>query len=126
VADWYTLESIRADWRDAPQSDTVLQQLIDVAKDQVLEFDLGATWRRNPANAGTDWPGGYGSDTGQGDVPQGLLMAQRAQARNLWNASRVDPSNGSTGDDTFVIRPFPMDWTVKNMIRPKRPFGSFA
>ena len=128
MADWYTLQSIRAVWRDAPSNDTALQECLDTAKVQVLEFDNGVTWRRTPSLA-TDaggnpvpWPGDYPV----GAVPTSLTLAQRSQARNLWNAAKVDPSNGSTGDDTFVVRPFPMDWAVKNMIRPKRVFGALG
>ena len=116
---WYELETIRTDWRDAPQSDTVLQQLLDTAKQQVLDFDNGFNYRKSDTT-GEPWSGDYT------DVPNNLVLAQRMQARNLWNASKVDPGNGAMGDDTFVLRPFPMDWVVKNVIRPKSPVAVFG
>jgi hypothetical protein len=47
-----------------------------------------------------------------------LVLAQITQARNIWNAVKTDPATQGIGDEGFVIRPFPMDWTVKNLIRP--------
>jgi len=137
VADWYIGDDIRAVWRDAPSNDAALIQILETAKAQIIEFDNGATWRRDPANVDADgnpipWPGAYGSDlpleSGEPtpDVPANLLLAQRTQARNLWNASRVDPSNGTAGDDTFTVRPYPLDWAVKAMIRPKRVLGALG
>jgi hypothetical protein len=30
------------------------------------------------------------------------------------------------GEDTFVLRPFPLDWTIKQVLRPKRAIpGAF-
>lgn len=114
MADWYTLETIRADWRDAPSSDTVLQQLLDASKQQVLAFDNGYTWRK-AGGAQADYTGDYRA----GAVPSNLVMAQRMQVRNLWNASQVDASGNAGGEDTFVIRPFPLDWVIRQVIRPK-------
>ncbi|MFC5930207.1 hypothetical protein D6T64_05645 [Cryobacterium melibiosiphilum] len=53
-------------------------------------------------------------------VPLRYKQAQLMQTRNLWNAAKSDPS-GQMGDDGFVIRPFPMDWVIKGIIRPKNP-----
>lgn len=119
--DWYDLASIRADWRDAPSVDNTLTQVLAAAQQSVLGFDNGFNWRLDPANDGTDFTAYVA-----GSVPANLIMAQRMQAVNLWNASRVDPSNGQAGDDTFTLRPFPLDWVVKQIIRPAKPFGSFG
>lgn len=117
MGSWYTVATIRTDWNGAPANDAVLQQLLDAAKQQVLAFDEGYNWRANPANSGTPFPGDYTA------VPTNLLMAQRMQARNLNNASKVDPSSGAMGDDTYTLRPFPLDWVIKQVIRPKRAVG---
>lgn len=122
MPDWYTTDTIRADWYGAPASDDVLQQILDASKQQVLAFDHGYNWRQNPANADVDFTGDYTAD----EVPSNLLMAQRMQAKNLANASQVDPSNGQSGDDSFVLRPFPLDWVVKQVIRPKSPVAAFG
>lgn len=125
---WYTLDGIRRVWRDAPSDDAVLQELLDTAQEQVLEFDNGATWRRTTA-LNTDPDGNpvlYPGDYPNGVITSGLALAHRTQTRNLWNANKVDPSNGAMGDDTFTVRPFPLDWTVKAMIRPKRVIGALG
>ena len=97
---WHTLDSARREWRDAPDSDSGLFVLLDTARVQVEAFApntvLGAP------------------------VPLRYKQAQLMQARNVWNAAKADPA-GQQGDDGFIIRPFPMDWTVKNIIRPKNP-----
>lgn len=101
---WHTLASARYAWADAPYDDFILEDLLEVSKMQCLAFA--------PALA---------EDTIT--VPVNFRVAQLMQARNLWNASKTDPASGGYGDEGFVIRPFPMDWTVKNILRPKR--GAF-
>jgi hypothetical protein len=98
---WHSLESARYYWADAPWQDTILTDLLDIAKYQCTEY--------------------VGSTTALTYLPRAVRRsAQLMQARNLWNASKVDPGTGGFGEDTFVIRPFPMDWVVKNLLRPKR------
>jgi hypothetical protein len=53
------------------------------------------------------------------EVPVTYKMAVAMQTRNLWNATEVSPG-GETGEGDFVVRPFPMDWHVKSLLRPKR------
>jgi hypothetical protein len=95
---WYGISQLRREWRDAPSDDFLLYQLLEVAKKQVMAF---APALKTPG------------------VPVNYRLAQKMQARNLWNSAITDPS-GAVGDDGFAIRPFPMDWTVKNVLRPKR------
>ena len=103
---WLTIDATRRQWDSAPFSDAQLFRLLNLAKLQVLA---------------------YGSiDVSNGDFPEHYGDAQLAQARNLWNAARVDPANSQLGEGQFTIRPFPMDWTVKNMIRPKRAVPAVA
>jgi hypothetical protein len=104
--EWHSVESIRLEWPDAEHiPDASLWEILEVAKDQVLEFapvlaagvSIPVTWR----------------------------TAQRVQSRNIWNAARVAP-DGTAGMDDFVIRPFPLDWHVKQILRPKRAIGGIA
>lgn len=105
-SEWHTLDSIRAEWPDAQYiDDGPLWELLAIAREQVLEFA--------PVLA-DDAP-----------VPDRYRTAQRVQARNVWNASKVAP-DGTVGQDDFVIRPFPLDWHVKQIIRPKRARGAVA
>ena len=97
---WHTLDSVRAEWPDAEHiADATLWALLDLARTQVVAF----------APALVD----------EAPVPDRYREGQRVQARNVWNATRVAP-DGSTGQDDFIIRPFPMDWHVKSILRPKR------
>jgi hypothetical protein len=97
---WHTLASARNDWKDAPAQDGQLYGLLAVAREQCEEYA--------PALAvGTE-------------VPSRFRLAQLMQARNLWNSTKTDPSTGGYGAEGFVIRPYPMDGVVKNILRPKR------
>jgi len=98
---WATLAITRASWVDSRAvDDDVLYDLLQIAKHQVIEYA--------PALA-------EGAD-----VPSYYRMAQILQARNTYNSSIVDASSGDIGADTFVIRPFPLDWQVKQLLRPRR------
>lgn len=95
---WHTVDSARMEWPDAPADDARAFQILELAKQQCLEY-AGALeeGQRPPVN-----------------YRHGQLM----QARNLLNAGMVDPQDGSVGSESFVLRPFPLDWTVKQMLRP--------
>jgi hypothetical protein len=101
---WHSLASARAQWDGAPYEDAELFELLEVAKDQCEEFAPNAETRT--------WPPA-------GVVTANYRKAQLLQARNLWNSSLKD-ENDSIGGDGFSSRVFPMDWTVKNLLRPKR------
>lgn len=97
---WHILDTIRAEWPDADViPDATLWALLDVAREQVVAFA--------PA-LGEDAP-----------IPTHYREAQRIQARNIWTAARVSP-DGALGGDDFTVRPFPLDWHVKQLLRPKR------
>jgi hypothetical protein len=97
---WHTVDSARADWTvgEATIDDRRLWQLLELAGEQVIE---------------------YASALAEGDpIPARYKAAQLMQAQNLYNAGSVDPATGSTGDDSFVLRPYPLDWMVKQVLRP--------
>ena len=96
---WTSLATARDQWRDAPADDALLWRLLNVARDQVTDF----------APEPLPEP-----------IPDRYAFAQLTQARNLWNATKSDPANAAIGDDGLLLRPFPLDWTVKRMIRPVR------
>lgn len=52
------------------------------------------------------------------EVPAGYRLAQALQARALARAGVVG-SGDSDGFGDQVVTLFPMDWTVKNLLRPK-------
>lgn len=92
--EWHTLHSAREEWRDAPRDDVALHTILTLARDEVEAYArIGASWAT---------------------IRQGQIM----QARTLWNAAKVDAS-GTLGDGTFQITPRPLDWMVRQVLRPK-------
>lgn len=53
------------------------------------------------------------------ELPAGYLTAQGMQARALWRSGTVG-SNDQFGGGEYTVTVFPMDWTVKALLRPKR------
>ena len=98
---WATLAKARESWIDARAlDDAVLYEMLQIARSQVLE---------------------YAPVLGESDpVPLSYRQAQILQARNIYNATIVDAGNGDIGTDTFTIRPFPLDWQIKQFLRPRR------
>jgi hypothetical protein len=101
---WHTLDTARALWSDATAiTDPRLFQLLELARAQVEQ---------------------YGTTLTGSDAIRANREAQLGQARNLLNAGRAE--SGEDGTDTFVLRPFPLDWMIKQILRPKRPLGALA
>lgn len=100
MADWYDVPDARAEWPDAPDDDGTLEQLLEVAQSAVLAYA--------PALA-ADAVG----------VPVTYRHAQLMQARNIWNSSRVSPSSDFAGGD-FTMTTYPLDWQIRQILRPKR------
>lgn len=97
-SEWHTLDTVREDWPDAEDiPDPLLWSVLELARGQILEF--GPTLAE-------DAP-----------VPHRYREGQRVQARNIVTAARVQP-DGGMGTDDFVVRPFPLDWHVKQIVRP--------
>jgi hypothetical protein len=99
-SEWHTLDTIREEWEDAEHiADPVLWEMLEIVREQVLDF---------APTLAEDAP-----------VPANYRLGQRMQTRNTWNAARVSP-DGGTGEGDFIIRPYPLDWHVKQILRPKR------
>lgn len=100
---WHTVDSARDEWTvgEATVDDRRLYQLLELAREQVVAFA--------PA-LDEDAP-----------VPASYKAGQLMQAQNLYNAGVVDPGTGTEGSgDTFALRPYPLDWMVQQVLRPKR------
>lgn len=52
-------------------------------------------------------------------IPGRFVLAQLLQARALYR-SAIAGSNDQIGPDGMSVTVFPMDWTVKNLLRPRR------
>lgn len=95
---WHTLESARDQWRDAPDNDAILWTLLESARVQCVEFapDLGA--RRPPAN---------------------YRQAELMQARAIWQSTQANASE-QIGVDGYAVSVYPLDHTIRLLLRPKR------
>ncbi len=110
LVEWYTPEELRTPdpetgeliWAEAADIPlTLLTDLLYIARDSVETFA--------PA---------LPADTPAGRCPVAYRHAQLMQTRNLWNATEVDSGGGFGGDD-YTIRPMPLDWIIKQILRPK-------
>ena len=99
---WLTLESARAQWADAPMDDIFLWQILESAKAQCIAYA--------PAIA---------VDAG---VPLNYVQAQLMQARAVYQ-SVIANQNDTVGVDGFAVRVFPLDFTIRALLRPKRAIG---
>lgn len=103
----WSLADARAEWVDAPSNDATLQRLLNAAG---VACEAYAPLQDMLAQYG---PGYMDS----------RVTAVLMQARNVWNSERVDPVSGGMGDESFVMKPFPLDWMVKQLLRPKTVLG---
>jgi len=56
------------------------------------------------------------------DIPERYVMAQIFQARALWAMQRQGAGETFNGDG-FSVAIYPLDARIRQMLRPKRPFG---
>lgn len=96
--------SVMDEWRDAPSDPVVLGRYLGAAYEQCLDF--------LPHNAD-------GQPVVQVPAPERYKLAQILQARALYNSVISGPGD-RFGADGMTVTVFPMDWTVKNLLRPKR------
>lgn len=99
---WLSLEMARAQWADAPLDDVFLAQILDAAKLQCLAY-------AQVLAAGAL-------------VPVNYLHAQLMQARALYQ-SVIANQQDNVGVDGFQVRVFPLDFTIRALLRPKKAFG---
>lgn len=98
---WHTVDSIREEL-NLDGEDVELQKLLDIAKQAVVAYAPPLEEDQRP--------------------PTNYVQAQAMQARNVWNSANVDTS-GDIGDGTYALRPHPLDWQIKQILRPKTVMG---
>lgn len=100
---WHTLDSARDEWpTDGAYTDVQLYRLLEAARVECVAYidDADLTAPGQP-------------------VPLEWLDAQLMQARNIANAAKADPGTSPDGS-LFVIRPYPLDKFVRDLLRPQR------
>jgi hypothetical protein len=116
MAEWHTVESARDEWPDAPYDedggDTLLTSLLAAAQLAVVAY------APVQADMVTIDPDGY-IVSEEYVVPDGYRIAQLMQARNIWNSGKASPSGDFDGAG-YGLSTFPLDWQVRQLIRPKR------
>ncbi|MBO1770459.1 hypothetical protein [Agrococcus sp. TF02-05] len=105
---WHTLDTARASgWADAvDMSDLELHRLLETAKVDVLAYAPAL-----PLDA---------------PVPERYKAAQLMQARNRHNAGLANPASGEPGLEGFGMTVFPLDWQIKQLLRPIQGVPSHA
>lgn len=108
MAKWHDAESAGANWDDAPYEAAVLTELLEVARGQVIAY---SPHRKTDPIVAPD------SEA----VPVEYRLAQLRQAQNIWTAQNVNGDGGIGDGGEFTLRPVshPLDWHVKQIIRPK-------
>jgi hypothetical protein len=116
MADWHTTTSARDEWIDAPLDDAQLTDLLEVAKQAVLAYA--------PALPEDSYEivDGMVVAVGEDTVPVNYRAAQLMQARNVWNSSKASPTGDFDGG-SYSLTTFPLDWQVKQLLRPRSVFG---
>lgn len=105
MAAWASVEQAREDWSDAPESDEVLNRLLDAAQ-EVCEIYAPALADGAP-------------------VPNRYTRAVILAAKDDWqNTERDGDVLGYDGE--FAVRVRPMAANVKQLLRPKRGRPSFG
>lgn len=99
---WLTLEQARGEWADAPLDDLLLFQILETAKEQCIQY--------GPALAA------------DAVIPQRYVQAQLMQSRAIYQSVLAN-QNEQIGIDAFAVRVFPLDFTIRAMLRPKRAVG---
>lgn len=96
---WLTLDTARGLWPDAARlTDYQLWLLLESARTAVVNY------APKPIPA---------------VVPPNYVQAQQLQARAVWNKTQTDPSGTEIGFDQIAVRVWPMDLSVKQLVRPK-------
>jgi hypothetical protein len=103
VVGWVDVDFVFKVWPEAEDLDeAVLTSYLMAAFGQAVEFLPPVDLKPYPET-----------------IPDTWKQAQIMQARAL-HRSNVAGSGDQMGGDGLTVTVFPMDWTVKNLLRPKR------
>jgi hypothetical protein len=95
MSQWLSLSAARDKWADAPDADVELFELLDGARVACEDFAPAVDV-----------------------IPNAYRTAQRLQAKAIWGASRATTDN-RVGEGQYAVTVYPLDWNVKQLLRPK-------
>jgi hypothetical protein len=96
-------------WRDMPGNEAEASLYLDTAAEQCLAYA--------PLTPPEDW---------DGTIPARYFLAIITQARNIANAG-VAPVSGDDFDGSgYGVSTYPLDWAVKQMLRPEQALGAIV
>jgi hypothetical protein len=102
---WLTLEWARMLWPDA-------RTIPDVSLWLVLESARIACTAYAPALPVPE----VGAEA---VIPANYVQAQVAQARAIWNLMQTSPQSDLIGYDQTAVRVYPLDYNIRQLLRPK-------
>ena len=103
IVGWVDQETVQDYWADSVQlEDSALTSYLQASYEQCVEFLPPVALKAYPET-----------------IPDRWKQAQIMQARALYR-SAVAGSGDQVGMDGQGVTVFPMDWTVKNLLRPSR------
>jgi len=95
---WHTIVTARGSWSNQLE-DVPFYELLSIARTQIETYA--------PELLDDELP------------PLRYRQAQLMQARNILNSAKSDPSQSDDGS-YFLLRPYPLDNVIKQLLRPKR------
>lgn len=103
MATWYTPATITNVWREAQaMHDSELLELLAVAREECEAF-------------------AYPEDVEDPDnIPSRVALAHRLHTQAIWNSQKTSGRDDDATLSGQSVTVYPMDWQVKNHLRPKR------
>src|SRR5690606_31050141 len=104
---WVSDQELESLWPDAPES-PARELWLAAAQSQCEEYAPALTTIE-----------GESGDPDQIDIPERYQIAVVMQMRALWQSIESTPQ-AQLGVEDIAVPVYPMDWTVKNLLRPRR------
>jgi len=102
IVGWVDPDDVAEEWADAPDDPDTLVNYLTAAYEQCVEYLPPVDLKPYPE-----------------PIPARYRQAQVKQARALYRADLVG-SGDQTAPDGYGVTVYPMDWTVKNLLRPRK------
>lgn len=109
MSTWYTSATIRNVWRESKDmSDQEVVELLAVAREECEAY-------------------AYPEDIADADnIPARVALAHRLHAQAIWNSQKTQGRDDDSTLSGQTVTVYPMDWQVKQHLRPRRPVPGIA